>query len=99
MARKILEIHISVKEVNDEHIFSIKDNGIGIDQKHLDRIFTIFHRLHSKDEYEGTGIGLAISEKILQKIVEKFGLNPNLEKEQHSTSHYPIQTIKLIFTI
>ena len=61
------EIHISVKEVNDEYIFSIRDNGIGIDQKHLDRIFTIFHRLHSKDEYEGTGIGLAISEKILQK--------------------------------
>ncbi len=63
------QIHISAKKENNQYLFSVKDNGIGIDSKHLDRIFTIFQRLHGKDEYEGTGIGLAIAEY----IVHKFG--------------------------
>jgi two-component system, chemotaxis family, sensor kinase Cph1 len=61
------EIHISATKGEDEYIFEIKDNGIGIDPKHLGRIFTIFQRLHSREEYAGTGIGLAISLRILQK--------------------------------
>ena len=61
------KIHISSDNVDDKYIFSIKDNGIGIDQQHLERIFTIFQRLHTREDYEGTGIGLAISKKILQK--------------------------------
>jgi PAS domain S-box-containing protein len=62
-------IHISVKKENKSYIFSVKDNGIGMDPKHLKRIFTIFQRLHKRDEYEGTGIGLSI----VQKIVHQFG--------------------------
>jgi PAS domain S-box-containing protein len=65
--KKIPEIHISAIKKDNEYLFSIKDNGIGIDQTHLKRIFTIFQRLHTRDEYEGSGIGLAISKKILQK--------------------------------
>jgi len=61
------KIHVSSDNVDDKYIFAVKDNGIGIDQKHLERIFTIFQRLHTREEYEGTGIGLAISQKILQK--------------------------------
>ena len=62
-------IHISATVVNDEYLFALKDNGIGIEQNNLKKIFTIFQRLHTQNEYEGTGIGLAIS----QKIVLQYG--------------------------
>ena len=61
------KIHISSKKEDEKYIISIKDNGIGIDPKHLTRIFTIFQRLHRNDEYEGTGIGLAIVENIVHQ--------------------------------
>ncbi len=60
-------INISAKNEKNRYIFSVEDNGIGIDSEHLNRIFTIFQRLHGMDEYKGTGIGLAISEKIVQQ--------------------------------
>ncbi len=65
--KKPPKIHISATEKDNQYIISIKDNGIGIKPEHLDRIFTIFQRLHAKDEYNGTGIGLAISQKIIHQ--------------------------------
>ncbi|MTK63565.1 MAG: PAS domain S-box protein, partial [Methanobacterium sp.] len=53
-SEKTPEIHISAKKKNDHYIFSIKDNGIGMSKDHLKKIFTIFQRLHTQDEYEGT---------------------------------------------
>ena len=61
------KIHISATKEKNQYLFSIKDNGIGMSSKHLEKIFTIFQRLHTREEYEGTGIGLAIAQKIVHQ--------------------------------
>ncbi len=61
------KIEISVLKESNHYLFKVEDNGIGMSPKNLERIFTIFQRLHTKDEYEGTGIGLAIAQKIVHQ--------------------------------
>jgi light-regulated signal transduction histidine kinase (bacteriophytochrome) len=60
-------IHVTAQQENEEWIFSVRDNGIGIDSKFADRIFVIFQRLHDRESYPGTGIGLAICKRIVQR--------------------------------
>ena len=59
-------IYISSHKNADKYVFSVEDNGIGIDPKYQEQIFKIFKRLHTREEYPGTGIGLSISKKIVQ---------------------------------
>jgi two-component system, chemotaxis family, CheB/CheR fusion protein len=62
-------IHVSAVKENSEWIFSIADNGMGIDPQYTTEIFRVFRRLHSREKYPGTGMGLAIC----QRIVERYG--------------------------
>lgn len=60
-------IHVSAAQDGTRWIFRVRDNGIGIDPKYFDRVFVIFQRLHTREAYPGTGIGLAVCQKIIER--------------------------------
>jgi chemotaxis family two-component system sensor kinase Cph1 len=65
--KKTPKIHFGIEQKDRDWVFSVSDNGIGIDPQYFERIFIIFQRLHNREDYPGTGIGLAISKRIVER--------------------------------
>lgn len=78
------EIHVSISEVDKFWLFTVQDNGIGFDIKYADRIFVIFQRLHTKEKYPGSGIGLSVC----MKIIERHGGQMWVESEEGKGSSF-----------
>lgn len=87
-------IHITITGRSDDnfHIYSIKDNGIGFDEKYKDKLFGVFQRLHTTSEFEGTGVGLAIVNRIIQK--HNGWITAHSEKGKGTEFIFAIPTIK-----
>src|SRR5206468_9155514 len=77
-------VHVGAEQRDGEWVLSIEDNGIGIDPKHHEAIFGIFRRLHSRDDYAGSGLGLAVC----RKIVERHGGRIWVESERGKGSKF-----------
>lgn len=87
------QIHISAQRQGHEWHFTITDNGIGIDSQYLERIFLIFQRLHTRSEYPGTGMGLAICKKIVENHNGRIWATSQLG--QGTTFHFTLPAVTI----
>jgi len=83
-------ISIDCKIEADAIAYTIKDNGVGFDEKYKDKLFGVFQRLHRSEEFEGTGVGLAIVNRIIQKHNGRINVNSTIGKGTEFTFTLPL---------
>ncbi len=88
-----IEIQIKYHQKDNHHIFTVKDNGIGIEPAYHQKIFGMFERLHTSKEYPGTGIGLAMSKKMIEKLNGSITLDSQKGKGCTFTISLPISNL------
>ena len=90
---KMPTVEVTCEESDTELLFKVSDNGIGVEEKYFDRLFTLFERLHTQEEYPGTGAGLAICKKIVQQFGGRIWIESQVGKGLPSFS--PCQKRKI----